>query len=108
MQDASTLAPGGTRDQILHGTTGLLVADTDPRPLADAIVKVLTDRNLAETIGQNGRAHVLESFPMDHMVQAYLGLLGIAQAVPGGNSVTRLPSGKRIETLKEIEHANAA
>ncbi len=65
---------GGTREQIIDGKTGLLIAGTDPVELADAILRLLTDRNMARQIGQTGRAHVLGTFSMRQMTRHYLRL----------------------------------
>lgn len=62
---------GGTREQIIHGTTGFLLPDTSPENLASALITILTDRGLAERMGQNGRRHVHSQFSMEHMCTAY-------------------------------------
>jgi glycosyltransferase involved in cell wall biosynthesis len=62
---------GGTREQIVHERTGLLLPDRSPETLAPAIVRLLTDRALAARLGAAGRAHVLEAFSMTEMVARY-------------------------------------
>jgi len=62
---------GGTREQIQHEHTGLLVADRSASTLAAAITRVLVDRRLASRIGAAGRAHVLRSFSLERMVSRY-------------------------------------
>jgi glycosyltransferase involved in cell wall biosynthesis len=47
---------GGIPDVVRDGETGLLVPPEDPRALADALVRVLTDRALAERLGAAARA----------------------------------------------------
>ena len=42
---------GGIPDLVEHGRNGLLVDAEDPAALADALVRVLTDRGLAERLG---------------------------------------------------------
>ena len=49
---------GGIPDIVEDGTTGLLVPPEDPRSLADALVRVLSDRALAERLGVAGRIAV--------------------------------------------------
>jgi glycosyltransferase involved in cell wall biosynthesis len=66
---------GGTGEQLIHGRTGLMIADRSPAALAAAIVRVLKDRELAETLGRNGRAHVRKSFSMRAMARSYARLL---------------------------------
>ena len=62
---------GGTREQIQHEHTGLLIDDRSPASLAAAITRVLVDRGLAARIGAAGRAHVLRSFSLERMVSCY-------------------------------------
>lgn len=47
----------GTEDAVRDGETGLLVAQDDRAALADALIRVLTDRTLAARLGMNGRAY---------------------------------------------------
>ncbi len=49
---------GGIPDIVEDGTTGLLVPPEDAPALADALVRVLSDRALAERIGAAGRTAV--------------------------------------------------
>lgn len=65
---------GGTREQVVDGVTGLLVPDTDPKCLANALIRVLSDRKLAQQLGEAGRRHVLRNFSMENMVRAYAAL----------------------------------
>lgn len=46
-------AVGGLRTLVVHGLTGMLVGDRDPRSYADAIDRLLTDRRLAGELGAN-------------------------------------------------------
>jgi glycosyltransferase involved in cell wall biosynthesis len=45
---------GGIPDLVHDGESGLLVASEDPAALADALVRVLSDRALAERLGADG------------------------------------------------------
>jgi glycosyltransferase involved in cell wall biosynthesis len=49
---------GGIPDIVTDGATGLLVPPEDVSALADALVRVLTDRALAELLGAEGRRSV--------------------------------------------------
>jgi glycosyltransferase involved in cell wall biosynthesis len=62
---------GGTREQLLHEETGLLVTDRVPSTLAQAIERLLLDRELARRLGVSGRHHVLASFSIDVMASRY-------------------------------------
>jgi glycosyltransferase involved in cell wall biosynthesis len=52
----------GNREAVLHGCNGLLVPLGDVPALAAAVVRILTDRELATKMGVNGRAMALERF----------------------------------------------
>ena len=49
---------GGIPDIVVDGRTGLLVPPADPAALAEALVRVLTDRALAERLGAEARLAV--------------------------------------------------
>jgi glycosyltransferase involved in cell wall biosynthesis len=49
---------GGIPDIVVDGRTGLLVPPADPGALAEALVRVLTDRALAERLGAEARLAV--------------------------------------------------
>ncbi|HEV2812981.1 MAG TPA: glycosyltransferase, partial [Solirubrobacteraceae bacterium] len=56
-------AVGGISDQVLDGETGVLVRDaTDLREYGQALVRVLSDPDEADRMGENGRQRVLEHF----------------------------------------------
>ena len=48
---------GGIPDVVVDGETGLLVDPDSPTEIADALVRILGDRALAERLGEGGRAH---------------------------------------------------
>jgi phosphatidylinositol alpha-1,6-mannosyltransferase len=50
-------AVGGATDAVVHGETGLLVDPEDHVAVADALVALLSDRELARRLGRGGRAH---------------------------------------------------
>ena len=52
----------GNREAVVHGCNGLLVPLGDVPALAAAVLRVLTDRELATKMGVNGRAMALERF----------------------------------------------
>jgi glycosyltransferase involved in cell wall biosynthesis len=49
-------ATGGTPEAVVDGDTGLLVPPGDPAALADAILRVLGDTELARALAARGRA----------------------------------------------------
>jgi len=54
----------GYADSVLHEETGLVVPAGDSSALADAVVRLLRDRDLARRLGENGRARMLEGFTL--------------------------------------------
>jgi len=68
-------AVGGTPELVLDGQTGLLVAPGDPSALADALLALLADRRLAESLGRAGRARVEAHFGEQLMIQQMEALL---------------------------------
>ena len=65
---------GGTSELIIHEQTGLLVNNDSPEELSKSLVRVLSDRDLAEKIGIAGREYVLKMFSMGKMSRSYLEL----------------------------------
>lgn len=62
---------GGPEEIVEDGETGVLVPINDPSALADAMWRVISNRALAEALGQAGRATVARRFAIEVMVQAY-------------------------------------
>jgi glycosyltransferase involved in cell wall biosynthesis len=56
---------GGTPDTIEHGYNGLLVPPNDPEALAEAVSLLLTNREYAEKLGENGRKVVEKKFSFE-------------------------------------------
>jgi len=62
---------GGLADIVLHERTGLHVPAGDERALADALVRILSDRDRAEALGRAGRARARELFSIDACVSRF-------------------------------------
>jgi len=56
---------GGLGDIVLHERTGLRVSPGDVPALADALVRLLSDREAAEVLGRAARERALEHFSLD-------------------------------------------
>ena len=56
---------GGLADIVLHERTGLRVPAGDVPALADALVRVLSDRDWAEELGRAARVRAREQFSLD-------------------------------------------
>jgi glycosyltransferase involved in cell wall biosynthesis len=61
---------GGTPEAIVDGVTGLLVPPADSAALADAIVRLLHDRQLAAYLGRAARERIADHFSVKRMVRA--------------------------------------
>lgn len=76
---------GGNPEVLRDGRTGLLVPRSDARALAQAIVKLATDRDLALLMGKAAKAYVSDKFDpersLDDMLE-YYGLLKARYARP--------------------------
>jgi glycosyltransferase involved in cell wall biosynthesis len=59
---------GGNGEAIQQGVNGLLVPADDPAPLADAIVSLLANPGLANSMGANGREIAAQRFTTEAMM----------------------------------------
>lgn len=62
---------GGNAEAVIHNKTGIVVPSRNPSALAEAILKLALDRDLALTFGQAGRLRVQENFALEACVEAY-------------------------------------
>ena len=73
-------AVGGVSEVVVDGVTGLTVSANDSAALADGIVRLLSDRELANRLGEAGRRHVYPRYDatrlVDDMRNLYLRELG--------------------------------
>jgi glycosyltransferase involved in cell wall biosynthesis len=65
-------AVGGIPEVLVDGETGLTVPPRDPAALADAIIRVLSDYELAAALRDRGERHVQRGFTVDTMVEGNL------------------------------------
>jgi len=61
-------AAGGVLDIIQDRVNGLLVPCKDSKAMARAIIKILSNRDEAEQIGNAARRHVVQKFTIQHQV----------------------------------------
>ncbi len=59
---------GGNREAIMNGETGLLVPPKDSNSLAEAILYLLKDKDLAQQMGLAGRKRVEDLFNIKRMI----------------------------------------
>lgn len=60
---------GGIKYVIKDGETGLLVPPKNPEALAEAIIKLLQDEDMAKKMGKNGRILVEEKYTWDKVAK---------------------------------------
>jgi len=62
---------GSVAEAVRDGQTGLLVPRDDPQALADALLRLLEDPALRDSMGRRGRELALESFTAERMVASF-------------------------------------
>jgi glycosyltransferase involved in cell wall biosynthesis len=63
---------GGIPEIVQDGINGYLIPPSDVQSIADAVVKVLADRDLAVQMGERGRQIVARDFSIESMVEGNL------------------------------------
>ena len=66
---------GGIPEAVLDGRTGILIPPDDPQALTQALIKILTDKELAEKLGRQGRERVEREFNWEKQVGEIVKLL---------------------------------
>jgi len=71
---------GGPREIVLNGETGLLVPPQNPPAIAKAMLRLLSDRQEAQAMGEQGRRRFLERYTAERMaretIEVYRRVLG--------------------------------
>jgi glycosyltransferase involved in cell wall biosynthesis len=73
---------GGLPEVVADGETGIIVPDGDEAAFAEALCKLLTDRDLAERLGAAGRERAARQFNIQKTVSAWEETLNPAHAHP--------------------------
>jgi glycosyltransferase involved in cell wall biosynthesis len=68
---------GGTPDLLEDGVSGFLIPPRDPPALANAVERLLRDREARLSIGRAARARVESAFSNEAFVEGVLSLLGV-------------------------------
>jgi len=63
---------GGIPELITHEETGILVPPDDPKKLKEAIIKLLSNKELAEKIANNGFDFVMNNFTWEVLLPKYI------------------------------------
>jgi glycosyltransferase involved in cell wall biosynthesis len=71
---------GGIPELVEHGVTGLLVPPEDPGALADALLRLLADRDLAARMGAEARRRALARDPAREFAEGIARVAAWAQA----------------------------
>jgi phosphatidylinositol alpha-1,6-mannosyltransferase len=66
---------GGVTEVVIDGVTGLIVDPYNPEEIANAIIKILTDHELAQKIGQYGRDRCLSFYNCEDIAQRTLNVM---------------------------------
>ncbi len=64
-------AVAGIPDMVEHEKQGLLVPPRRPEELAKAMVQILSDDSLAQSMGRVGRAHVCTNYSLEKVARAH-------------------------------------
>ena len=65
---------GGIKDVVVDGVTGFLVNPQSPKDLAEAVNRILSDKELAEKMGNEGRRRVEREFSWERIAEKTLNL----------------------------------
>jgi glycosyltransferase involved in cell wall biosynthesis len=77
---------GGNPEVIIDGVTGLIVPPKDPHSMAQAILNLLQNEDLAQQMGEAGRRRVENHFTIDVITQKYIQLYDSLLATQKHNS----------------------
>jgi len=66
---------GGVPEAIIDGQTGLVVNPHSPKEIAEAIIKLLSDKEYAEELGQRGRQRCFASLGWENITRKMLELM---------------------------------
>lgn len=73
---------GGVAEQVVHGTTGLVVPPGNAEALADALARLVADADLRARMGAAGRQRVLERFSTEQCVAGTMAVYRSLQRAP--------------------------
>ena len=59
----------GIPDVILDGKSGLLIEEHDVDAMAEKMIKILEDKELAIQLGKNGQNHIKDNFTLEHHLE---------------------------------------
>ena len=65
---------GGTGELVINGKTGFLIKGPFPKEIAEKILVLLYNNNMAEKMGLAGKKKIETDFNIDRMISSYLEL----------------------------------
>lgn len=91
---------GGLNEIVEHGLTGLKSYAGNSNSIADSILTILKDENLARKIAENGRKEVIENYSWDLIAENTL------KTYNEGVEIFKKENLKNLEEEKDTENAN--
>jgi phosphatidylinositol alpha-1,6-mannosyltransferase len=70
---------GGIPEALVDGVTGLLVDPHNPEEIAAALSRLLTNRDLAESFGKQGRLRAIRDFSWAQVAERVLAIIEVAR-----------------------------
>lgn len=67
----------GIQDVVEHGKTGLLVPSDDPEKLSEALLRMISDRELARDLSLKGREYIVNEHGFDKWIARYESLFSV-------------------------------
>jgi glycosyltransferase involved in cell wall biosynthesis len=88
LQGLATVAgdAGGTPEVVADGESGILVDPDDPEQVADATLRVLSDKDLAHRLGEGGRIRALRRFSYERFRESIEELMSSPELSSGRGS----------------------
>lgn len=60
---------GGIKEAVIHGKTGFLVEEKNENGMADYMIKLLENPEMAKEMGMNGRNHIIENHYQEKQIK---------------------------------------
>ncbi|NOQ32566.1 MAG: glycosyltransferase [Helicobacteraceae bacterium] len=60
---------GGIPEEVINGNSGLLIEAGDTNALAQSIIRILSDDNYCDSLGENARIQYLDNFTLDKILK---------------------------------------
>ena len=70
----------GIRDAVIDGETGFLVEERDIDGMAEAMIRVLSDKDLCRNMGERAREHICTNYNIDRHLSCIDGLIEAARS----------------------------